>query len=61
MSIEDRWREGLHDITVGGSKPAFLAAPDDDCAACGHDRQTVHIEKCRICGCPEFVAVEEPF
>jgi hypothetical protein len=23
-------------------RPSFLAAPDDDCATCGHDRQATH-------------------
>jgi hypothetical protein len=45
-------------------RPAFLAAPDDDCVACGHDRQEMHMSrpdgKCR-CGCPAFVDSAEPF
>lgn len=54
-------------------KPAFLAAPDDDCASCGHDRQTYHLNadgKCwapaphkrsRRCECPAFLDPAEPF
>ena len=52
-----------------GRKPGFLAAPDDDCAACGHDRQAYHLDGiCRMptgprsrCGCPAFVDSSEPF
>lgn len=50
-------------------RPSFLAAPDDDCAACGHDRQFYHLgDKCSYpmttrarCGCPAFVDSAEPF
>lgn len=50
-------------------KPPFLAAPDDDCGACGHDRQMYHLDGvCRMptgprarCGCPAFVDPSEPF
>lgn len=52
---------------------AGLAAPDDDCGACGHDRQSYHLTvsgKCQaplgtgraqFCGCPAFVDPAEPF
>lgn len=44
--------------------PSFLAAPDDDCLACGHDQQAYHlagrctfpISRRQPCGCPAFVA-----
>lgn len=54
-------------------KPSFLAAPDDDCAACGHDRQTYHLNaggvcwapapntRSRRCDCPSYVSAAEPF
>lgn len=52
-------------------RPAFLSAPDDDCAACGHDRQAFHLPAdlpCRgpsatrkSCGCPSFVDSSDPF
>lgn len=43
--------------------PSFLAAPDDDCLACGHDQQTYHLAgpcafpvgRRQTCGCPAFV------
>lgn len=47
-------------------RPAFLAAPDDDCAACGHDRHRwVQDGVCKApigrgtCGCKEFATREE--
>ena len=43
-------------------RPSFLAAPIDECAACGHDRQSFHLAgPCqapagrRRCGCEPFV------
>lgn len=52
-------------------RPSFLAAPDDDCAACGHDRQSYHLTAdgtCAFptaprsrCGCPAFVDTADPF
>lgn len=54
-------------------KPSFLAAPDDDCAACGHDRQQYHSNldgvciapapntRSRRCGCPSATDASEPF
>ena len=54
-------------------KKKLLTAPDDDCAACGHDRQTYHLNaggvcwapapntRSRRCGCPSYVSAEEPF
>ena len=49
--------------------PPFLAAPDDDCKACGHDRQSYHLagtcafplDRRHRCGCPQFVDAAEPF
>lgn len=55
-------------------RPAFLAAPDDDCAACGHDRHRwVQEGVCKAptfyesagrrretpCGCTDFATREE--
>ena len=54
-------------------RPSFLAAPDDDCAACGHDRQQYHLNaggvcwapapntRSRRCDCPTYVSAAEPF
>lgn len=44
-------------------RPSFLAAPDDDCLACGHDRQNWHLTgRCmapvgrrNVCACPAFL------
>ena len=73
---------GFPDGTVelhGGAAPKsyrslpFLSAPDDDCAACGHDRQAYHLPAelpCRgpapmarggVCRCPAFVDSGDPF
>jgi hypothetical protein len=54
-------------LPAGGDnpvRPSFLAAPDDDCLACEHDRQAYHLDgRCTFpvgrrqqCGCPGFVA-----
>lgn len=56
-------------LTLAQKVAAGLAAPDDDCAACGHDRQAYHLDGiCRMptgprsrCGCPAFVDSAEPF
>lgn len=56
-------------LTSAQKVAAGLAAPDDDCAACGHDRQFYHLgDKCSYpmtsrarCGCPAFVDSAEPF
>lgn len=53
-------------------RPSFLAAPDDDCGVCGHDRQSYHLGpictmgvirdgRRRLCECPAFVDSSEPF
>jgi hypothetical protein len=51
-------------LTSAQRVAAGLAAPDDDCVACGHDRQGMHMSRpdgrCR-CGCPAFVDSAEPF
>lgn len=49
----------------------LLAAPNDDCAGCGHDRQSFHLDgscrapmphtKGRRCGCETFIDPAEPF
>ena len=58
---------------VAKPRPSFLAAPDDDCGACGHDRQAYHLPAelpCRgpapyarggACRCPAFVDSSDPF
>lgn len=55
-------------VSRATSKPSFLAAPDDDCSVCGHDRHTYHLGVCTCptgpkarCGCPAFVSAAEPF
>lgn len=60
-----------HGFIRGVNRPAFLAAPDDDCAACHHDRQYYHLTldgKCSYptgprtrCGCLVFIDAAEPF
>lgn len=80
------YRAGLRDMTPiltgfpdgavqfhDGRRPSFLAAPDDDCGACGHDRQAWHLPAdapCRApapyapggtCRCPAFVDATDPF
>jgi len=50
-------------------RPSYVAAPDDDCMACHHDRQSYHLNGvCTAavtyrgrCGCPAFVDPAEPF
>lgn len=58
-------------LTPAKIRPSFLAAPDDDCGACGHDRQLFHLDgackapaphtKTRRCGCETYVNAAEPF
>ena len=54
------------DWGVHGTRPSFVAAPDDDCAACGHDRHRwVQEGVCKApvgrgtCGCTDFATREE--
>jgi hypothetical protein len=60
------------DTSTPSRRPSFLAAPDDDCGVCGHDRQSYHLgPTCTMgvlrggrrsfCGCPAFVDPAEPF
>ncbi len=56
-------------LSLAQKVAAGLAAPDDDCMSCGHDRQSYHLDgPCRMptgprarCGCPVFVSSAEPF
>lgn len=63
------WTPKPQPLTSAQRVAAGLAAPDDDCASCGHDRQGYHLDGvCRMptgprarCGCPAFVDPAEPF